>query len=70
MNLKIDRVPWSPFDDVKIEGSIIIGRLKILINDVTVINAFEIDATNGKTLAVWYDRLSNSFVTASMDSIA
>jgi hypothetical protein len=67
MGVKIERVPWSLIDDAKIEGSIIIGRLKLLIDDVTIINAFEIDATNGKTLAVWYDRATNAFVTSPID---
>jgi hypothetical protein len=67
--MKIERAPWSITDDPKIEGSIIIGRLKIT-DGVTVYNAFEIDSTHGKTLAVWYDRATNSFVTAPMDNIA
>lgn len=60
--MMIERVPWSPDDEPSIEGSIIIGRVKIT-DGATVYNAFEIDSPGGKTLAVWWNRERSCFVT-------
>lgn len=60
--MRAEREPWRPGDDQQeLEGAIVIGRVRLQVDDHTCVSALEVDGCNGKSMAVWWDRKTNCF---------